>query len=97
MDLQKVPEISVLVDPAQRKQPADPGPVFMNTAASFRIQERASFPISLHLQIRQNHTVHNIQLYLTVQQRFKIFPGCLAQPENIQQIQCDGTAHPRAA
>src|SRR5699024_9881922 len=55
MDLDKIPEPAFLIVPSQGKEPAEPRSVCMHRTSALRVQEGTCIPLSVHLQVRQDH------------------------------------------
>ena len=98
MDLDEILKAIFLVISPQREKPAESRTAGMYGAPSPAVQKRTGFPLCVHLQIREYHSVCHIQLDLSLfQQCLKTFPYALLYPPYIHGIKDNGTAHAPAA
>ena len=97
-NLQEILKIAILIKASQGEQPAYARAAFMNAAAPFRVQIKASFLRTRHHQIRQNDAVHYIQRHCAFREQLRqTFPQSPPEPVHIIGIQHHRIAHSRTA
>ena len=97
VDLQKIAKSFFLIDSAKRKETTDIRSCPMDRASPRIIQKSTGFLFTTHGQVRQDHTVRQIQFHTFCHQFSKRSVQLLFKPVNIKRCQHDRSAHPMTA
>lgn len=85
MDLEKIFEGVVLIEPAQRKDAADTGAYGMD-GTPLSAKKGTCIFLCGHPQVGKDNTVHNVQFKAGVQQFFEGFPKPRAEPVGVEGV-----------